>query len=282
MNPVTRIAVVAAALAVAVGVAFVAFRPATQIGPPATPTPAPPTVEGTWDVTYTRQEMLEAGIADSGEDNPGNYGHFHLTFQAGWWRLVKLDQAQSGGGTATYTVDPAVVHLYAPDDDTTFDLPYTVTATTLTFGRGGPVGFRVKPWTRVPTEAITATPAAANITTYRQARNTVCAELFRYSLLPDADPVRDPSGAIAATQSVIARSNEEVTRLSALTVPPDIEPDHLASIQNIRDVLALLQQEIDLINQGKADQVAAVDQQTAPFSAQFEQFERNYGLEACP
>jgi hypothetical protein len=277
MNPAIRIAAAAIVIAaLAFGGVYLALKPTAQVGPP------PPTIEGTWDVDYTRQEMLAAGIADQGEDNPGNYGHFRLTFQAGWWRMDQLSYRQFRGGTATYTVDAGAAHLYSPNDDTTFDMPYTVTATTLTFGRGGPVGFRVKPWTRVATEVITATPATTNITEYRQARNAVCTDLLRQSLLPEADPVANPTGAIAAIQSVIARGDEEVDRLSALTPPPDAEADHLANIQNLRDVLTLLRQEIDLINQGKADQVAAVDQQTGPLSAQFEQFEQNYGLAGCP
>jgi hypothetical protein len=99
---------------------------------------------------------------------------------------------------------------------------------------------------------------------------------------PDVDPVTNPSGAIAAIQAVIARGNDEITRLSALTVPADIQAEHLASIEATRRTLALLQQEIDLINQGKADRVAAVDQQTGTFSSQIEQFEQKYGLAGCP
>ena len=158
---------VAAALVVVIGVAFAVFRPASNIGPAATPTPAAPTIEGTWDVSYTRQEMLAAGIAD-GEDNPDNYGHFRLTFQAGWYRMDQLSPKQVHGGTATYTVDAGVAHLFSPQDNVTFDIPYTVTATTLTFGRGGPVGVRVKPWTRIATETITATPEPKDIAAYRQ------------------------------------------------------------------------------------------------------------------
>jgi hypothetical protein len=147
----------AAALIVAIGAVYLITRPASNIGPPATATPAAPpsgpaSIEGTWDVSYTRQEMLAAGIADQGEDNPGNYGHFHLTFKAGLWRMDQLSPTTLVGGLATYSIAGDVARLYSPNDDITFAIPYTVTATTLTFGRGGPVGFRVKPWSRVATE----------------------------------------------------------------------------------------------------------------------------------
>jgi hypothetical protein len=268
-----------AAVILVAGALFIALRPASQIGPAPSPSP---TIEGTWDVAFSRQEMIAAGLLDEQEDNDGNYGHFHLTFQSGWWTLSQLAPFGRPGGTATYTLDPGVAHLFSPADNATFDLPYTVTATTLTFGPGGPVTFRVKPWTRVATERITATPFPADIAAYRQARNVVYDDLFRVSMPPDADPVKNPSGAITLLQAVISRANDEMTRLSALTVPASIQAEHLANIQLIRDTLPLLQQEIDLINQGKADQVDAVDQQTAPLSAQFEQYEQKYGFAGCP
>jgi hypothetical protein len=145
----------AAAVIVAVGAAYLLFRPASNIGPPAaspSASPAPASIEGTWDVSYTRQEMLDAGIADQGEDNPGNYGHFRLTFEAGRWKMDQLSPTTFTGGLATYSIAGEVARLYSPNDDITFAIPYTVTATTLTFGQGGPVGFRVKPWSRVATE----------------------------------------------------------------------------------------------------------------------------------
>lgn len=159
MNPITRIAVVAAVLVAAIGVAVAALRPASQVGPPAPSSAPPPTIEGTWDVSFTRQEMLAAGLADSGEDDPSNYGHFRLTFDSGRWAMEQT--GSPGSGThSTYTLGPGVVHLFSPADDATFDIPYTVSPTTLVFGRGGPVTFRVKAWTRVATQPIPS-PAAA-------------------------------------------------------------------------------------------------------------------------
>ena len=154
---------IAAAVIVAVGALYLISRPSSQIGPPASPslTAASATIEGTWTVTFTHQEMLDAGITDQSEDNLSNYGTFRLTFQSGWWANRQLAPIESGGGTATYTVDATTIHLFSPEDNVTFDLPYTVTSTTLTLGPGGPVTFRVKPWTRIATEVITATPEPA-------------------------------------------------------------------------------------------------------------------------
>ncbi len=156
MNPVIRLAAVALIAALAVGGALYVFRPASQVGPPA-PSPqisqAPPSIEGTWDVSFTRAQMLARGAAQ-GEDDPSNYGHFHLTLEAGRWQLPHLDSTTVVSATAPYTLGPGVVHLYLPADGVTFDLTYTVTATSLTFGDGGPVTFRVKPWTRVATEPL--------------------------------------------------------------------------------------------------------------------------------
>jgi hypothetical protein len=161
---------IAAALIVAIGAVYLITRPTTSIGPSSTPTPGastppssstpsaqPASIEGTWDVAYSRQEMLDAGIADQAEDNDGNYGHFRLTFQGTGWELDQIAPFNRPGGTSRYSVGDGLAHLYSPFDFVTFDIPYTVTATTLTFGSGGPITFRVKPWSRVATKAI-ATP----------------------------------------------------------------------------------------------------------------------------
>jgi hypothetical protein len=117
---------------------------------------------------------------------------------------------------------------------------------------------------------------------YRQARNAVCADLLQASMPPEADAATDPAGAVAMLEAFISRANEEIGRLSALTVPASLRADEIASIDLIRATLPLLQQEIDLINQGKIQEAAAVDEQTAPLSERFQQFEQKYGLAACP
>jgi hypothetical protein len=161
MNPMTRIAVVAAALAVAIGAALLALGPAPDVGPPASPTPAPPTIEGTWDVTYTSQELLNAGAIPHVAEDPDDYGHFHLTFSRGLWQRSHLEPTSYVDAARTYTLEPGIVHMFSPGD-TVNDASYTVTATTLTFGPNAPFQFRVKPWTRIATEPIgTPSPRAA-------------------------------------------------------------------------------------------------------------------------
>ncbi|HET7182522.1 MAG TPA: hypothetical protein VFI15_09855 [Candidatus Limnocylindrales bacterium] len=160
MNPIMRIAVIAAVFVVAVGIAFLAWRPTSNVAVPPSPSLAVPTIEGSWEVEFTREEMLAAGISDPAEDNNSNYGQFRLTLEGGRWALRQLAPVDRGGGVSTYTVDPAVAHLYAPRDGVTFDIPYVVTPTTLTFGPGGPVTFRVKSWTRATTELLPQSPTA--------------------------------------------------------------------------------------------------------------------------
>ena len=108
---------------------------------------SPTSIEGTWETTFTRADMLAAGLADSGEDNSGNYGHFTLSIHAGTVLTVQLSAPRTGGSTATYSVDGHTYTVTATDG--VFSWPYTVTATTLTFGQGGPVTLRVKPWARI-------------------------------------------------------------------------------------------------------------------------------------
>lgn len=274
----------AAALVVVIGAAYLLTRPASDIGPLPSPSAssAPASIEGTWDVAFSRQQMLDAGIVDPGEDNNANYGQFHLTFQDGWWSLSQVAPFGRPGKTSTYTADGAIAHLFSPLDNVTFDLDYTVTPTTLTFAEGGPVTFRVKPWTRIASVVITQTPEPRAFAEYRQARNAVCAEMFLRSMPPDADPVSNPNGAIAALDAVIARGSAEITALGALKVPDGIRAEHLASIQAIADTRPILEHEIELINQGKPGEVQAVDQQTVPLSEAFQQFEQKYQLESCP
>ena len=275
---------IAAALIVVIGAVYLITRPASNIGPQSLPSSsAPPaSVEGTWDVAFSHQEMLDAGLVDAGEDNDSNFGHFHLTFQAGWWSMSQLTPFQRPGGTGTYTVDATTAHLFNPPDNGTFDMPYTVTATTLTFGPGGPVTFRVRPWARIATEVITQTPEPRDLSAYRQARNAVCADLFMQSMPPDAEPATNPDGAIAVLAAVIARGNDEITRLTALDVPPSIAAEHEATIQATRDSIALLQQEVIAVNEGRIADATSLDQQTGPYSSIVEQFEQKYGLAGCP
>jgi hypothetical protein len=124
--------------------------------------------------------------------------------------------------------------------------------------------------------------AAAALIAYRQARDAVCVPLSSASPPPGVDPHADPAGAVAALRLVLDRGSVEATRLEAIQAPPNIETEHLANIQTLKDTMALLSHEIDLIQAGKPDEAATVDQATAPLSSIFEQFEAKYGLQPCP
>ena len=150
MNPIARIALVAGIAIFAVGGAWYLIRP--PVGPGSQPTPSPSlppaSIEGTWETTFTRAEMLAAGIADSAEDNSDNYGHFTLSIHAGTVVTEHLAPTTRGSSTATYVVSGNIYTVTTTADEV-FSWPFTVTATTLTFGGTGPVTLRVKPWTRI-------------------------------------------------------------------------------------------------------------------------------------
>jgi hypothetical protein len=127
-----------------------------------------------------------------------------------------------------------------------------------------------------------ASDATAALAAYRTARDAVCTPLSSASPIPGADPKVDPSGAVAALRAVVSRGTDEVNRLQAIQAPPDIAAEHLANVQTLRDVLALLGHEIDLIQTGKVDESITVDEATGSLSNLFQQFEAKYGLQPCP
>jgi hypothetical protein len=145
MNPAIRVAAIALVAIVAVAAAISLVRlPSSSVGAPAA---SPVSVEGEWDVTFDRAAMLQAGLADAAEDNPGNYGHFTLSLHGGSYKLFQVT-APNASDSGTYTVEDGVFTMNTKTGEK-FSYPYTVSGTTLTFGAGGPVTMRVKPWTRV-------------------------------------------------------------------------------------------------------------------------------------
>jgi hypothetical protein len=112
-------------------------------------------VDGTWGVTFSHAEMLAAGIADAGEDNPGNWGHFVMTLRAGTISGTQLAPGEQYGPDTvlaedgTYVIKGTSIVTYPIAGDGPFAYTFKVTPTTLTFGGEAPVTWRVKPWTRV-------------------------------------------------------------------------------------------------------------------------------------
>jgi TRAP-type transport system periplasmic protein len=128
-------------------------------------------LQGTWQVTYTENELSAAG-ADPSElqAGEGNWGHFTLTFRQGhWWQhLIGGDPGVTANNLeeyGTYIVTGQQVTLYRHDhastsSDTEIWGPYTwsVYRDTLTFkedgwtdGTQGPTELVVKPWRKTGT-----------------------------------------------------------------------------------------------------------------------------------
>jgi hypothetical protein len=121
--------------------------------PPSLPkTDAVTALDGTWEVTITRAELL-ARTTDPGEDYPGNYGHLTLTFNRGEFRETFSDGSVASG---TYVVSNNLVTFYRTDSGglgEVWTLISSVRHGALTFVKGGPgaqpTPLTVKPWSRV-------------------------------------------------------------------------------------------------------------------------------------
>lgn len=123
-------------------------------------TPAVTRLDGEWQVIYTRSQFLAAG-AQSGENIPGNWGRFSLTFDRGHFSDIGPDVGpENGPASGKYVVNGDEITFYRtdhayPGSDTEIWGPYTWSAyrDTLTFRKSqsfgeGPTGLVVKPWRR--------------------------------------------------------------------------------------------------------------------------------------
>jgi branched-chain amino acid transport system substrate-binding protein len=109
-------------------------------------------LDGKWEVTFTRRELL-AHTSDPGEDNPGNYGHFILSFAQGLFRGVGPDGSPI---TGTYVVAGAMVTFFRTDSDgpgEVWTFGWSISGASLTFVKAGrgehPTPLIVKSWSRV-------------------------------------------------------------------------------------------------------------------------------------
>ena len=285
MNPIIRFAAIALVAAAAVGGAIYVLRPASSVGPPT------PTIEGTWEATFTRQQMLAAGLADAGEDYPGNYGHFVYAFQGGTFSLVQLDGPHGAGG-GTYVLDGAAITLHQTNGETFAAIPFTVTDTSLTFGKPAPVGLRTVPWTRIRAAVPVASAAAVDRASYRAARNAIChgGEAARQAfdarigtgLYDPATPAAQRAAKAAALREFTDWAEGILDQLASLPVPSDMAVDASVSVSASRGSLQLIRQELQLIQAGKLAEAEAMDVSTDPISREVESFESKYGLASCP
>jgi len=109
-------------------------------------------LDGNWEVTFTRSELL-AHTSDPTQDSPGNYGHFTLSFAQGLFRGVAPDGSPV---TGTYVVDGNMVTFFRTDSDgpgEVWTFAWRVSGNSLKFVNAGlgehPTPLIVKSWTRV-------------------------------------------------------------------------------------------------------------------------------------
>jgi hypothetical protein len=132
--------------------------PAGQITTAATP------LDGTWQVTFTEQELAAAGAAsDELLPSQGNWGRFTFTLSRGhWWQTARPSTAPGWTAYGSYVVAGHKVTFYRHDhdyqgSDTEIWGPYiwSVYRDALTFQKAGwtgstqgPTGLAVRPWRR--------------------------------------------------------------------------------------------------------------------------------------
>jgi TRAP-type C4-dicarboxylate transport system substrate-binding protein len=122
-----------------------AVSPCARSSEPTKTTTVTP-LDGTWEVSFTREELLAAGIADPGEDIPENYGHFTLTFDRGDY--VGANTTVNVSDSGTYVVDGSTLTLKVTNGEV-WSMIWSVYRGQLTLKGGIPASLRVKPWSRV-------------------------------------------------------------------------------------------------------------------------------------
>jgi hypothetical protein len=119
----------------------------------------------------------------------------------------------------------------------------------------------------------------AQLQGYRAAVGAVCGSL---ASIPDPKPSAAPAVVVAFLQATIARENEEVAGLEAIQAPTALRTEHLANIQTTKDVIALLNHEIDLVNANRMAEATTVDEATGSLGTLRDQFATKYALPPCP
>jgi TRAP-type transport system periplasmic protein len=115
----------------------------------------PTPLDGTYQTSFTRDELAASPLVEAGEINDGNWGDMTLTFQNGQGSgTQRNDRVPLNSGSFTYTVYGDAIWLPTRDEGT-FAYRWSLYKDTLTFKRdeslgGGPTPWLVKPWTRVP------------------------------------------------------------------------------------------------------------------------------------
>lgn len=119
----------------------------------------------------------------------------------------------------------------------------------------------------------------AQLQGYRAAVGAVCGSL---ATIPDPKPSAAPAEVVAFLRATIARQNAEVARLEAIQAPIALRTEHLAYIQTAKDVIALLNHELELVQANKMAESATIDEAIGSLSTLRERFEAKYALPPCP
>ena len=107
-------------------------------------------IDGTWRVSYTRTEFVNAGahVEELGSHRE-NWGSYVLRLQGGRWTGTKVDAPRGRTGSGRYSVKGQIVTF-----NKLWPYRWKVNGDTLMFrklapGANVPTGFAVKPWRRV-------------------------------------------------------------------------------------------------------------------------------------
>jgi hypothetical protein len=146
-----------------------------------------------------------------------------------------------------------------------------------------------------PTQIPSPSPATTDGVTlaeYRAARDAVCDAAWPQRQALDArigDGLTDPATPPAERATKLAALAEEMTfernlanQVHGLAIPAALHTDEAVWWSTVDPALAIIEQEIALIQQGKYSEADAVDQAIVPLSSAAEAYESKYNLKPCP
>jgi hypothetical protein len=145
-----------------------------------------------------------------------------------------------------------------------------------------------------PTPASTPRPTArvATLAEYKTARDALCDAAWPQrqalddrigsGLTDPSTPQYDRTSKLFALEQEMDFEHSLYSQILALDLPPDMASDQAAWSANVSGIFAIVQQEIELINNGKYAEAAAVDLTTNPLARAAESFETKYDLKPCP
>ncbi|TAL06388.1 MAG: hypothetical protein EPO00_11180 [Chloroflexota bacterium] len=119
------------------------------------------------------------------------------------------------------------------------------------------------------------------ICTEAQSTNARLAPRYRKIIDPAATAAEFTDG-IAALGDFVTLSSQTTDQLAQLAVPPGLEQGQAVNLAQYRDIVAILQHELELLNAGEFADAKAVDLSTDAISRQISAWEAEYGFLNCP